>query len=334
MNTESDMRVVERSVEKPVISVLCTCYNHRRFIEEALFGFLMQETSFSFEIIVNDDASTDGSLNVLRDYESRYPHLITVIENAKNQYSQDKRLPLLNCLRAAKGKYLAICEGDDVWLDSSKLELQMAALKRFPRAGMVVNPGYIGTSIKSTLNVHCWHGAEEILFTNPCCVLDERGQFAPTASYLVKREVMEFLEYESFRNMPIIDLFIELYSIRAGGMLYVPHMLTFYRTGFDGSFSSGFGDDSGKKIKLLIRQFNKIIRSDPFLSELDWNKKKAIWYLSIGVAHLKRKEYRRFLTYLKLSQRYRHLGGLRFSAFYTLARVPPLLRWVLLVTKK
>ena len=74
----------------PLVSIICTAYNHEAYINDALEGFVMQKTSFSFEIIVHDDASTDNTANIVRGYEAKYPNLFITIYQSENQYSKKR----------------------------------------------------------------------------------------------------------------------------------------------------------------------------------------------------------------------------------------------------
>ncbi len=77
----------------PVVSVACMSYNHRNFIKKTLDGFLIQKTSFPFEVIIHDDASTDGTTEIIKEYESKYSPTIKAIYQNENQYSQDQDDP-------------------------------------------------------------------------------------------------------------------------------------------------------------------------------------------------------------------------------------------------
>ncbi|MEN8251933.1 MAG: glycosyltransferase, partial [Bacteroidota bacterium] len=118
------------SSDIPVVSVCCTAYNHEHYIGEAIDGFLMQETDFPFEILIHDDCSTDETAKIIRNYEKKYPNIIKPIYQRENQYSKGIRVnPIFNFLRA-KGKYIALCEGDDYWIDPLKLQNQIEFLEK------------------------------------------------------------------------------------------------------------------------------------------------------------------------------------------------------------
>ena len=111
-------------VSKPLVSICCITYNHEAYIEDALEGFLIQETDFPFEILIHDDASIDGTADIIREYEAEYSNLIKPIYQKENQYS--KRVDIFKTFLypRAKGEYIAVCEGDDYWTDPNKLQLQ------------------------------------------------------------------------------------------------------------------------------------------------------------------------------------------------------------------
>lgn len=114
-----------------VVSVCCMTYNHKNYIRQCLDGFVMQQTDFQFEILVHDDASTDGTDLIVKEYEQRYPHLFRNVYQTENQF--EKQNTLVNILfKMARGKYIALCEGDDYWTDPLKLQKQVDFLEQNP----------------------------------------------------------------------------------------------------------------------------------------------------------------------------------------------------------
>ena len=116
-------------MSKPLVSIICPTYNHESFIREALDGFVMQKTNFPFEIIVHDDASTDSTAQIVKEYEVEYPHLFNNIYQTVNQFSIEVMSVTKILLNAASGKYIACCEGDDYWTDPLKLQKQVDYLE-------------------------------------------------------------------------------------------------------------------------------------------------------------------------------------------------------------
>ena len=114
----------------PVVSIICYTYNHSQFIRETIEGFLTQETTFPVEIIIHDDASTDGTADIIREYESKHPSLFRNMLQKENRMSQggDFNGPIF---QHTLGEYIAMCEGDDYWTDSHKLQIQVELLEKY-----------------------------------------------------------------------------------------------------------------------------------------------------------------------------------------------------------
>ena len=118
----------------PLVSIRCTVYNHEPFLRQCLDGFVMQKTTFPFEAIVHDDASTDGSAAIIREYSEKYPDIIKPIFETENQYNKrDGSLRrIMDAALHPNSKYIAMCEGDDYWSDPNKLQLQVDFLESHP----------------------------------------------------------------------------------------------------------------------------------------------------------------------------------------------------------
>jgi glycosyltransferase involved in cell wall biosynthesis len=114
-----------------MVSVCCLTYNHEKYIRDAFDGFLMQQTDFPFEIWVHDDASTDNTQEIIREYAARHPDLFKTILQKENQRSQGRKVLSLVMPRC-RGKYIAFCEGDDYWTDPRKLQKQVDFLETHP----------------------------------------------------------------------------------------------------------------------------------------------------------------------------------------------------------
>jgi glycosyltransferase involved in cell wall biosynthesis len=119
-----------------LVSVACLTYNHEYYIRDAINGFLIQETTFPFEIIIHDDASTDSTASIVKEYSEKYPHLIFPICQRTNQYSQGHGPFVEYVFPRCGGKYIALCEGDDYWTDPDKLQKQVDFLEANPEYGL------------------------------------------------------------------------------------------------------------------------------------------------------------------------------------------------------
>jgi glycosyltransferase involved in cell wall biosynthesis len=154
-------------VAKPVVSVRLITYNHQAFIGEALDSVLMQETDFPYEIVVGDDCSTDGTVEILREYQRRHPARIRLLLASRNllQASGGVRLNFLRCLWAARGRYVALLDGDDYWVGRDKMRRQVDFLETHP--GVVFcGAGNTGGKLRGTNKQ--WMEASDWVEGYPC----------------------------------------------------------------------------------------------------------------------------------------------------------------------
>lgn len=120
----------------PLVTIRCLVYNHEPYLRQCLDGFVMQKTNFPFEAIVHDDASTDRSAEIIREYAEKYPDIIKPIFETENQYSKRDGSIGRIMREHTKGKYVAICEGDDYWIDPYKLQKQVEFLEKHAEYGL------------------------------------------------------------------------------------------------------------------------------------------------------------------------------------------------------
>ena len=121
----------------PLVSICCLAYNHEPYIRECLNGFMMQKTDFQFEVLIHDDASSDKTVDIIREFEVANPEIIRPIYQTENQYSKGIGVTRVYQFPRARGKYIAMCEGDDYWIDPYKLQKQVDFLEKNPDYGMV-----------------------------------------------------------------------------------------------------------------------------------------------------------------------------------------------------
>jgi hypothetical protein len=137
----------------PVVSIICTTYNHERYVEDAIRGFLSQDCPYPFEILIHDDASTDGTQRIIREWQQKYPRVIKPLLQTENQYSRGVR-PWELLLARARGEFVATCEGDDFWVDPGKLRTQVGFLKAHPEYSSSATNYY--HYLETALSVQPW----------------------------------------------------------------------------------------------------------------------------------------------------------------------------------
>lgn len=211
-----------------VVSVIVLTYNHEKYIQQTLDSILMQRTAFKYEILIGDDASTDGTGEILRLYADKNPEVIRLFLREQNLGAARNAYELLV---AAKGKYLAFCEGDDYWTDQDKLSVQVRFLEE--------NPTFIGCSHRCEIvdrygqkkeNQQLYWVREKEMFT----LADFRGIYLPgqTATIMKhnlfrgKEHPYPFL-YEANKN--ISDRTSTLLYLSKGPFGFIPKTMSAYR---------------------------------------------------------------------------------------------------------
>ncbi|AIN62429.1 glycosyltransferase [Providencia stuartii] len=154
-----------------LVSIICIAYNHADFISDAINSFLAQKCQYKYEIIIHDDASNDGSQDIILNFQKKYPKIIKSILQKENQYSKGIK-PFDILLQKAKGKYIAVCEGDDFWCDPFKIQKQVDFLEQ--------NPDYIVSA----------HNA---------CIVNEKNEIIKE-SRLYENQKRDFTQIELITN--------------------------------------------------------------------------------------------------------------------------------------
>lgn len=171
-----------------LVSVCVITYNHYNYIRQCLDGIIMQQTSFPFEIIINDDCSTDGTTEIIKEYVTKYPDIIRPIFHEENQYSKGVRGMFAKyCFPKARGKYIALCEGDDYWTDPLKLQKQVDFLERNSDYSMACSDAVIQTK-DVELNWSRYSANMDIPVED---IIINGGLFIQTASYIYRRELLD-----------------------------------------------------------------------------------------------------------------------------------------------
>ncbi len=249
--------------QEPVISICCFTYNHEGYIRDAIEGFLMQETEFPFEIIIHDDASTDRTADIIREYEEKYPEIIKPIYQIENQYSkglQEIIQIVLSVYKRSKGKYIALCEGDDYWIDPLKLQKQAVEMEKHPEYHICFHPAIIkwdnGAKKDEILGLHT---KKSKVFTVEEVILGG-GEFMPTNSIMINKSVIPRISsfFDTIRYVPVADYYTQILGAENGGALYLADMMSVYRTGVSDSWSERFKKSDNSEVDLLMTANNKM----------------------------------------------------------------------------
>jgi len=181
----------------PTVSIVVATYNHEKYLAQAFDGFLMQSTNFKVEIMVNDDASTDQTKSVIESYVKKYPTLILPFYQIENQYSKGKKPWFHVLFPAARGKYVATCEGDDFWTDPLKLQKQVDFLEANDGYNLCAHNVNVLTN-NSVLNIHPGLVQKDLFLEN--ILFDMGYNFIPTCSIVFRNNIIDFVDFGFFTD--------------------------------------------------------------------------------------------------------------------------------------
>lgn len=208
---------------KPLVSIICISYNQEKYIKQTIDGFLAQKVDFEYEIIIHDDASTDSTQAIIKEYIAKYPKLFRPILETKNQYSTHNVKFLDDMYAMAKGKYIAVCEGDDYWSDINKLQRQVDFLEKnkdyalcFHPVKVVFENGEEPDSLFPEVSKEFTFDLTNLLKTN----------YIQTNAVMYRRQ-----KYDAMNSAKIMphDWYVHLYHAQFGKIGFINDPMSVYR---------------------------------------------------------------------------------------------------------
>lgn len=242
------------------VTVCCLTYNHENTIKDALNGFVMQKTNFPFKVIVHDDASTDNTAKIIKEYAEKYPDIIKPIYQKENQFSKRIDFFTIYIKPLIEGNYIASCEGDDYWIDEYKLQKQYDAMKNNPNcsfcAHRVKRVDKYGKEIGTYLP-DVEYGLDETKVINDFdaakLIFSHQGYPFQTSSYFYKNEIIN----SNLLPKNAYDIHIVRACLDIGNFYFINDTMSCYRIEQENSYTS-------KVKKMGVKDLSSII-----LNELD-----------------------------------------------------------------
>lgn len=293
----------------PLVSVCCITYNHKRFITDCLDGILAQRTTFPVEIVVHDDASNDGTREIIQRYAGDYPQLFRLILQSTNQWSQGIK-PRTFVFPAARGEYIAICDGDDYWISDWKLQTQFDILRRYPESSICFHPAIEKDMATGKERIICNHFSND-QFVDLHDVVLGRGGYMPTAS-LFFRNSETALMANSFQTAPIGDFFIQVFQASRGHCYYLKDAFSVYRRSCPDSWTASqraapHKSRYARDMLQALDEFYPYIKCKPGSEAMH---DVYLFYLKVA-SRLEESYFRRLTLYLVSVLRLNNLGRMR-----------------------
>lgn len=243
-----------RAQEDILVSICCITYNHESFIAQTIESFLMQETNFKFEIIIGEDCSTDNTMKILGAYQRMNPEIITLISSESNVGSiKNHARSMAQC----KGKYIAMCHGDDFWTSPLKLQKQVDFLEANPEYIICCNYSQVINEKEETVYVHPAPIGLELTYED---LLLDRKDETRICSLMIRncKQIIDIGLEDWYYKTHAADRIFKLYVVSNGKKIYViPEVMSCYRIHKGGLWS--MMDSKLRKSKMLS-DFNLIIQ--------------------------------------------------------------------------
>ena len=256
LNRESVMK------KTPVLSVWCLTYNHVNYIRDCLDGILGQKTDFEFEVVIFDDASNDGTTDIVKEYCEKYPFIFHAFIAKENIYKNCMANSIRTRIKVEnmRGEYAAICEGDDYWSDPDKLQIQVDFLRSHPNYTLVMhNARRVNYKTGITDLMKGDEPSHEIM---PEEIIGQKSGIWPTASMVGKKEV--WICEPFFFECGIGDWPMQLYAAATGRVYYMDQVMSVYRYMIPGSWSVNTVSQKSKTLIHSAKMIEFLCRYDDY----------------------------------------------------------------------
>ena len=228
-----------------LVSVYCLAYNHEKYIRDCLDGFVKQKTNFNFEVIVHDDASTDRTAEIIMEYAKKYPDIIKPILQKENQYSKGALITLDIIFPKCKGKYIAVCEGDDYWICDTKLQQQADIMEEHPEYVACVHANKVIDYLNNTETINARYEQSQVV--NTIDVLSPMVPIFHTTSIFYKKQIINERPDFFKDTWDYADL---VYFALCGEIYYINKVMSVYRTLTPGSWTMRTREKKNRKAEL------------------------------------------------------------------------------------
>lgn len=235
------------------VSICCVTYNQVSYIVEAIESFLIQKTNFTYEILIHDDCSTDGTTEILKEYEKKYPNLIKVYYEEENQYSKGNINKIfVDLFKNSHGKYIALCEGDDYWCDENKLQKQYEYMEYNSKCSVTVHGCFLLDDYSGRLTKKEQPYKGKRFYSVEEVIRYDGDLFATNSMFFKKDLVIDMPKF--YYEAPVVDFPLMIHLSLKGEVYYLDEFLSVYRVNAKGSWTIKQNEASNKNILIKKKE--------------------------------------------------------------------------------
>ena len=288
------------------VSICCITYNQEKYIEQAINSFLSQKTNFDYEIIIHDDASNDETVNILTKYQKKYPDKIVLMLEKENQYSKCANSVLVKVLDKAKGKYIALCDGDDFWCDDNKLQKQVDYMDLHKNISLCSHNTEIINENNEKIDLINSYLEGIVTIEN---FLSNNSSMHTSSMLFRKKDVLKLPNY--YYEATVGDLPLKLHLLSKGNCYHFNNVMSCYRTNAINSWSVAQKNNDivkHKNFEMEIQVYNSFNKETKYVYD-DLIKNKIL-YRSFcyfkdknDLNEIKKEKYAKYYKKLSLNEK-------------------------------
>lgn len=251
--------------ERVKVSICCLTYNHESFIRKAMDSFLAQKGDFDIEILIHDDASMDATQSIIKEYQEKHPEIVKPILRKENVWSTgDRFISAQYNFPRATGRYIAMCEGDDYWIDDHKLQKQIDVLEKHPHIGTCFTNAVYINEIEGTTKSYTNDLKEGIIARKQ--VFEVGGSLYPSASLFFRNNLFDWSRVLTVNELSG-DEVLFFHLALAAEIFYLEEKTCVYRRWSGGTYSSIANDinklvEYKKKDVAGYEKFNRLTNGE------------------------------------------------------------------------
>ncbi len=251
---------------EPLVTILCICYNQEKYIADALESFVKQKTTFPFEILIGDDCSSDRTVEIIKEYQQQHSN-IKLIARQKNL---GVCANFFDLAEKVTSKYVALCEGDDYWIDDLKLEKQVKALELHPEVTLCFHTVKV---LEQEKEVELFPTDKMIKGKELNLDLLKQYNFIQTNSVVYRWQFPKFKEKLRGVDMLPLDYIYHLFHASYGNILYLEEVMSVYRRNSGGVWSNiwtprWFDRNAVRYLTYLNFMTNEFVKQDEVIIAL------------------------------------------------------------------
>ncbi|WP_439474753.1 glycosyltransferase family 2 protein [Algoriphagus formosus] len=249
----------------PLVSVCVPTFQHAKYIKQCLETIIGQKTSFSYEILIGEDASTDGTREICKSIAEKNQDKVRLfLRDANEKWTRDgKKVGRKNHLelyQSARGKFICICDGDDYWMNENKLQYQVDLMEEHPDASICIGKTY-KENTQPPFSPK-WPDQVKILSDKDLTLTFYMGH---VSSWMLRNHMHEFVKNKAAQTCPGLDLVLFNFYKRKGCVIQCPQMLSFYRFNKQGSLRKLSKVERRKKLWKVNWLLFKYIHKSPYV---------------------------------------------------------------------